>query len=100
MRTVLWIDCDVAVLRNPFGIPVRGFGIPGGAADLTHQTNAMHRDLNTGVMLVRSESLVRHVLVESRWWAPDRSRDLEQVTVVSSAIVSIARAADRSQDLD
>ena len=82
VRTVLWTDCDVAVLRNPFGIAVRGFGVPGGAAaDLTHQTNAMHRDLNTGVMLVRSESLVRHVLIKSRWWAPGRSRDLEQVVV-------------------
>ena len=54
MAQVLWVDSDVAVLRNPFSIALRGYGIPGGAAaDLTHQTNAMHRDLNTGVMLVR-----------------------------------------------
>ena len=54
MAQVLWLDCDVAVLRNPFSIALRGYGIPGGAAaDLAHQTNAVHRDLNTGVMLVR-----------------------------------------------
>ena len=72
---MLWIDCDVAIVRNPFGIP------GGAAADLTHQNNAMYTDLNTGVMLVRSLSLVRHVLAESRWWTAERSRDLEQVVV-------------------
>tara|TARA_B110001452_G_C15167991_1_gene406019 strand:+ start:168 stop:1067 length:900 start_codon:yes stop_codon:yes gene_type:complete len=87
----LWLDVDVAILRNPFALlassasaaaPPRQSGPPPPPPppDLTHQFNGLHSDLNTGVMMLRSEPLVRHVLAASRWWEV-RHKDIEQVVV-------------------
>ena len=73
VEAALWIDCDIAILRNPFS------SLPPLGADLSHQRNAVAGGLNTGLMLVRSKPLVRHVLEHANWWEPQR--DLEQVVV-------------------
>ena len=73
MSATLWLDCDVAVLRSPF-VALKGVA----PSDLAHQRNSVAGDVNTGVMLVRSEPLVRHIISASRWWEV-RHRDLEQV---------------------
>ena len=73
VEATLWIDCDIAILRNPFS------SLPPHGADLSHQRNAVAGGLNTGLMLVRSKPLVRHVLEHANWWEPQR--DLEQVVV-------------------
>ena len=59
VRAALWIDCDVAILRSPFG---GWLGAVASTVDLTHQRNSIAGDINTGVMLVRSEQLARRVL--------------------------------------
>lgn len=90
----LWLDVDVAILRNPFALLASSTApavppprqkrpppsLPPPPPDLTHQFNGLRADLNTGVMMLRSEPLVRHVLIASRWWEV-RHRDIEQVVV-------------------
>ena len=63
MRAALWIDCDVAILRSPFG---GWLGAVASTVDLAHQRNSIAGDINTGVMLVRSEPLARRI-ASSKW---------------------------------
>ena len=70
----------MAILRNPFIAPALGTAISSEVTDLAHQRNSPSDDVNTGVMLVKSEPLVRQILRGSNWWE-GRLRDLEQVVV-------------------